>query len=241
MRQIEGRNPVLEALRASTPITEIYTKKELKKDERISEIIEIAKKKNIPVTETDIKDLSQTGRDQGIIAMAEFKDFGSLQGIIEKAYEEERMPLVIILSGIVYEHNLGRILRTAESTGVDAVIMPKNGFGLTPAVVKASAGASEHIPLFHENLFSTLKLLRKKGCKVIGMKEGKNKSIYNTNLNIPLVIVLGAEDEGIKPTLDKYIDEYISLPMKGKIESLNVAVAASVCLYEVIRQKNQNL
>jgi len=239
MRQIEGRNPVLEALKAGTKISKIYVKENLEENARIKEILKLAKKKNIQIEKKDsLREISKTkGRHQGIIAEAGDKKKYDIEEIIEKVYSENRKPLVLVFSGIDYEHNLGNIMRTSDCVGVDLIIVPRKSFGLSASVVKSSSGASEYVPLIKTNIFAALKKLRELGLKIIGLQENNKKTIYDSNFDLPLGIVVGKEDKGINEQLNKYIDEKISIPMKGKISSLNLAIAGSVCLYEVLRQR----
>ena len=128
-------------------------------------------------------------------------------------------------------------MRSAEAAGVDAVIVSNRCFGLTPVVSRTSMGACEHIPLIHENLYNALEILKDYGVKIFGARESKAQSIFQTDFSLPAAIVMGAEDKGISQTLAKHIDQFISIPMLGKIESLNVSVAAAICMYEVVRQR----
>ena len=239
MRQIEGRNPVLEALRAGTKLTRIYFSENLEKDKRLEEIEALAKKKHIPIEEKDLSKMEKSKRCQGVIAEAESSTNKDIKNLIEEAYARNEKPLVIVLSGAVYEHNLGSVLRSAECAGACAVIVPKDSIGLSPLVVKSSSGASEHIPLLKGDIFQFLKDLRELGLNIVALSEKAQKSIYDSNLNCPLCIIIGAEDAGIRKSVEKYIDESLSIPIKGKIESLNMGVAAAVAMYECVRQKTK--
>jgi len=239
MRQIEGRNPVLEAIKASSYITKIYVEENVVQNPRIIKILNLAKENKIPIEKKNhLKEISKTnGRHQGIIAIAENLEEPKLKNIMDDVFQRNKIPLFVVISGVDYEHNLGSVLRSSDGAGVDCVIVSRKGFKLTPLVIKSSAGASEHIPVIHSNLFQALKELRKNGLKVIALKEGSDKTIYTENLNMPLVVIVGKEDVGIKEGFDKYIDEYLSIPMKGKINSLNMAQATTVTLFEVLRQR----
>jgi 23S rRNA (guanosine2251-2'-O)-methyltransferase len=238
MRQIQGRNPVIEALRAKKPIVKILIQESIEKDSRINEILDLANKNSIKIIKTKNLDNFSKERHQGIIAFAEEEKEKSIKNIIEKIYKKNKIPLVILVSDVEYEHNLGKILRSADCFQADAVIVSKNAFKITPVVSKSSAGASEHINLIHSNLFSAMKYLRKQGLKIIGLKQFSDKKIFNSNLKCPLAIVIGSEHKGINESLEKYIDEFVSIPIYGKIDSLNMATALSISLYEVIRQRN---
>jgi 23S rRNA (guanosine2251-2'-O)-methyltransferase len=237
MRQIEGRNPVLEALRAGTKISMIYFSERIEKDNRIEEIEALAKKKQIPMESQDLSKMEKSKRCQGVIAIAESSTNKDVKSIIEEVYQRNEKPLVIMLSGIVYEHNLGSVLRSAECAGACVVLAAKDSIGLSPMVVKTSAGASEHIPLLKGDLYQFLKDLRDLGLMVVALSEKADRYIYDSNLNCPLCIIIGAEDAGVKKSLGKYIDEFLKIPIRGKIESLNMGVAAAVAMYECVRQK----
>ncbi|MCM2325207.1 MAG: RNA methyltransferase [Candidatus Woesearchaeota archaeon] len=238
MRQIEGRNPVLEALRAGTKISMIYFSERIEKDKRIEEIEDLARKKQIPMESQDLSKLEKSKRCQGVIAIAESSTNKDVKSIIEEVYQRNEKPLVIMLSGTVYEHNLGSVLRSAECAGACVVLAAKDSIGLSPMVVKTSAGASEHIPLLKGDLYQFLKDLRELGLMVVALSEKAEKYIYDSNLNCPLCIIIGAEDAGVKKSLEKYIDEFLKIPIKGRIESLNMGVAAAVAMYECVRQKS---
>ncbi len=230
-KQIEGRNPVYETLRSKTKITKIFIEENKKEHPRIKQIIDMANKQNIPVLMRDyISSFSETERHQGIIAYADKK--------ILKLKDIENPKLVILISGSDYDTNLGTLIRSAEVAGADCVILPKNT-KMTPHVVKSSAGATEHIPIIQENLFNALKHFRKLSLIVYALDEKSKKSIYDSNLNMPIVLIVGKEDTGVNDSLSKYVDEFISIPVKGKISSLNMAVSASIAMFEAIRQKTQ--
>jgi 23S rRNA (guanosine2251-2'-O)-methyltransferase len=233
-RQIEGRNAVIEALNSKTKIEEIYVQKDID-DPKINQILKYRFAKLVPKHELD--KMSKTRRHQGVIAIATDKEKIKLKPFIENIYDRKENPLIVVLSGAVYEHNLGTVLRSAECFGAHLVIIPKNTFGLTANVTKASAGASEHIPVLQTDLFQGLKELQQLGLKIIGLNEKSKTKLQNSKLNLPLAIIVGAEDKGINENFNKYIDEFLKIKMTGKINSLNMAAAASVCLYEVSRQK----
>lgn len=234
MRQIEGRNPVREALRAGTKITRIIFSSTA--GSGIEKIVALARKKNIPVEKTDdIKKHAKSRQAQGIIAMAE-EEVVKLKDLISQGIDDK--PLFVVVSGVEYEHNLGSILRSAECFGAKAVIAPRKSFGLSPVVAKASAGASEHIPLILMDLHQALKDLRKAGCFIFSLEEKSKTPIVKAKLDNALALVIGAEDKGIMMSIEKFIDQKISIPLKGKVESLNMASACSIALYECMRQRS---
>ncbi|MGI5827833.1 MAG: 23S rRNA (guanosine(2251)-2'-O)-methyltransferase RlmB [Patescibacteria group bacterium] len=240
-RQIEGRNPVREALRAGTPLKQILIEEQIKFDDRIYEIYRLAKSSGVPIVRMNSKKLrrlSKTeGHHQGVIAQAEVQEEKNLKVLLDEIYAKGKAPFFVILADVTYEHNLGAVLRSAEAAGVDAVITSNRGLKLTPVVSRTAVGAEEHIPFIHENLFTTIKLFKKEGITIFGAKEGDSRSIFRTNFKRGVALVIGGEDKGISEPLAKLIDENISIPMLGKIESLNLSVAAAICLYEVVRQR----
>jgi 23S rRNA (guanosine2251-2'-O)-methyltransferase len=241
LRQIEGRNSVLEALRAGSVVHKIYIEEKMGADERVQEILDRAKQSQIEIIRTQSKKLirmSKTGANhQGIIAQADFHEEPDIRQLVAEIRQTKKAPLFLVVPEVLYERNLGAILRTAEATKVDAVIINNRGHKLTPVVSKTAVGAGEYIPLIHENIFTTLKFFKQEGIWIYGLKEGDSKRIYNVDFTKPTALVIGAEDTGISISVAKYIDQLISIPMLGHIESLNMSVAASICLYEVVRQR----
>lgn len=232
MRQIEGRNACIEAIKAKSKINKIYVQEDLN-DPKLNQI---KKSKNVElVFKQKLDSMSKTKRHQGVIAIAEDFPKIKLKSFIEEIYNKNQTPLIILLAGVVYEHNLGSVLRSAECFGANAVILSKKSFGLSPAVIKASAGASEYIPIIQMDLHAALKEMHKLGLKTIALSEKSDKLIGEAKLDCPLCIIIGAEDKGINESIKKYIDEYVKISMKGKINSLNMAVAASVGLYEATK------
>jgi 23S rRNA (guanosine2251-2'-O)-methyltransferase len=152
---------------------------------------------------------------------------------------KEQTPLLLVLDGITDPHNLGACLRTAEGAGVVAVIAPKdNAVGLTPAARKVASGAAETVPFVQvTNLVRTIEKLKKLGIWFIGTSDKATGDLYTQNFKAPTAIVMGAEGKGLRRLTEEHCDELISIPMAGKVSSLNVSVATGVCLYEVVRQR----
>ena len=240
-RNIEGRNPVTEALRSKTKIRAVYIELATKDHPRIQAIVKLAQEKKIDVQELeDLSRMAKTKRYQGVIAIAEGEDKIKLKDVIDSAFDRREIPLFVVLSGTVYEYNLGSVMRSADAAGATAVIASQNSFGLSPVVAKSSAGASEHVTFIQDNLFNALKTLRDAGIKIVALKEGK-QSIYESRLDVPLALIVGAEDKGVNSGFDKFIDEYAGIPMKGKISSLNMAAAASIAMFEANRQRSKHI
>jgi len=212
-----------------------------RKDARIAALLALAQRRSVTVrtVSKDQLDMMAPGlRHQGVIAAVEAADY---QG--EDALELPATPdrLVLVLDGVQDPHNLGACLRTAEATGVTAVIIPKDrAVGLTPVARKAAAGAAERVPVVAvTNLVRTLERLKELGYWITGLAGEAEHSLYESDLTGPTVIVMGGEGEGMRRLTRETCDKLVNIPMAGKIESLNVSVAAAVCLYESVRQRAQ--
>ncbi|NLP44920.1 MAG: 23S rRNA (guanosine(2251)-2'-O)-methyltransferase RlmB [Peptococcaceae bacterium] len=239
-----GRNAVLELLKANQPVHKILLRSE-KSAGRNSDILSLAKEKGIPYQFVDNSVLNKHSfgeKHQGVVAFTAAKEYVTPQDILELAREKGEDPFILVLDEIEDPHNLGALLRTADAAGVHGVIIPKRrSAGLTPAVARASAGALAYVPVARvSNLVQTLKYLQEQGCWVSGAEMG-GQSIYQTDLTGPRVLVIGGEDKGLGRLVKDTCDEIISLPMCGKITSLNASVAGSLIMYEVRRQRNQGL
>ncbi|MGH8120155.1 MAG: 23S rRNA (guanosine(2251)-2'-O)-methyltransferase RlmB [Gammaproteobacteria bacterium] len=185
--------------------------------------------------------LSQFGRHQGIAVRMRRGRFSAqdLDTLLLSAATTE-LPLYLALDGIQDPHNLGACLRTADAAGVTAVILPKDrAVGMTPTVAKVASGALEKVPIVQvTNLARALRQLKDAGAWIVGASGDAEKSIYQTDLNRPLALVLGAEGKGLRENTRKHCDLLAHIPMAGTVASLNVSVAAAVCLYEAVRQRN---
>lgn len=239
-RQIEGRNPVLEALRGKTEVREIIIEEKIRPDERIREIRELSREKEVKIKTLrrfSLDKISKTQAHQGVIGWAEYPEEPSVKMILEEKRKKNQEPFFVILPEITYEQNLGAVLRTAEAGGVDGVIVSHRAPQLTPVVSRVSMGASEHLPLIHENIFSVLKLFKEEAVKLVAALAEAGESIYKTNLTGPIALIIGNESKGISsPLLDK-VDLQVKIPMFGRIGSLNLSVASAVLIYEVVRQR----
>ena len=239
--QIEGRNPVLEALKAKTPINRIIIEKGEERGS-ILEIISMAKDLGIPIKELDKKHLdkiSKTYNHQGIIAeTAEYK-YSEIEDLLEKADKRREDALLVILDGIEDPYNLGSIIRTSDAVGAHGIVIPKRrSASVTPLVIKSSAGAAAHVPVAREtNLNRTVEMLKEKGLWIAGA-DMEGTSIYETDLKGPLALVIGGEGKGISRLLKEKCDFLVSIPMVGEISSLNAATAAAIILYEIFRQRS---
>ena len=238
---IEGRNAVIEALRTETAIDKIYIAKG-ETDKTLGHIASKARDRGIVVVEADRRKLdhmSRTHAHQGVIALAAVREYVSVQSILEAAAEKGEAPLLVVCDEISDPHNLGAILRTAECAGAHGVIIPKRrSAGLTAVVAKTSAGAVSYMPVARvPNMAALLKDLKKQGVWVFGTAAEGSTTLYDADLKGPAAIVIGSEGDGMSRLVTENCDFLVSIPMKGKISSLNASAAAAVLLYEAVRQR----
>ena len=238
---IEGRNAVIEALRTETAIDKIYIAKG-ETDKTLGHIASKARDRGIVVVEADRRKLdhmSRTHAHQGVIALAAVREYVSVQSILEAAAEKGEAPLLVVCDEISDPHNLGAILRTAECAGAHGVIIPKRrSAGLTAVVAKTSAGAVSYMPVARvPNMSALLKDLKKQGVWVFGTAAEGTTTLYDADLKGPAAIVIGSEGDGMSRLVTENCDFLVSIPMKGKISSLNASAAAAVLLYEAVRQR----
>lgn len=238
--KIEGRNAVLEAFRSGKTIDKLYVQNGCK-DGPVQTILREAKKRDTIVNfvEKDRLDqLSQTGRHQGVIALAAAYAYGTVEEMLKAAKEKGEPPFLILLDNIEDPHNLGAIIRTANLAGAHGVIIPKRrAVGLTAVVAKTSAGAINYTPVAKvTNLSNTIAELKDQGMWFVCADMG-GTPMYQLDLKGPIGLVIGSEGEGVSPLVKKNCDFVASIPMKGDIDSLNASVAAGVLAYEILRQR----
>ena len=239
--RIEGRNPVMEALKSGREIDKILIAKGTEGGSLIK-ILGKAKDKGIPIQYVErqkINGMSESNAHQGIIALVAAYKYVHFEDIIEDANNKGKDPFILILDEIMDPHNLGSIIRTADAVGVDGVIIPKRrSVGLTAAVAKSSAGAIEYVSVAKvSNIAQTMDKIKKKGIWIAGADADGVKEHYNTDLKGPLALVIGNEGEGISRLIKEKCDFLVRLPMVGRVSSLNASVAAAVLMYEVFRQR----
>ena len=238
---IEGRNAVIEALRTDTAIDKIYLAKG-ETDKTLGHIASRAREAGIVVVEADrrkLDNMSRTHAHQGVIALAAVREYVSVQSILDIAAEKGEPPLIVVCDEISDPHNLGAILRTAECAGAHGVIIPKRrSAGLTAIVAKTSAGAVSYVPVARvANISATLKDLKKLGIWVLGTAAEGTTALYDADLKGPAAIVIGSEGDGMTRLVRENCDFLVSIPMKGRISSLNASAAAAILLYEAVRQR----
>jgi 23S rRNA (guanosine2251-2'-O)-methyltransferase len=241
---IYGTRAVIEAILAGKNIDKVMVQTGLSND-LIKELIAVAKNNNVPVAfvpAEKIKRLS-TKNHQGVICLLSSITFASVDNLIFKAYNEGREPFFLILDRITDVRNFGAIVRTAECAGVDGIIIADKGNApITSDAMKTSAGALNHVPICREkDMKKILKLLHDNGIRLVACTEKTEKSIYDVSLTGPLALILGSEEDGVSDTFLRESDELARIPLKGKIESLNVSVAAGVALYEAVRQHSGSI
>ena len=238
---IEGRNAVIEALRVGTPMDKIYIAKG-ETDKTLGHIASKARSAGIVVVEADrrkLDNMSRTHAHQGVIALAAVREYATVESILQAAADRGEPPLLVVCDEISDPHNLGAILRTAECAGAHGVVIPKRrSAGLTAVVAKTSAGAVSHIPVARvANLPSLLKELKKAGLWIFGSAADGTTPLYDADLKGPAAIVIGSEGEGMSRLVTENCDFLVSIPMKGKLNSLNASAAAAILLYEAVRQR----
>ena len=238
---IEGRNAVIEALRAGTAIDKIYLAKG-DTDSALGHIANTALANGVVVVNADrrkLDEMSRTHAHQGVIAVAAVREYASIEDIFQRAEEQGEPPLIVLCDELSDPHNLGAVIRTAECAGAHGVVIPKRrSAGLTAIVAKTSAGAVSHIPVARvPNLTALMKELQKRGVWIFGAEMNGTTSLYEADLKGPAAIVIGSEGSGMSRLVAETCDFTVSIPMKGKINSLNASAAAAILLYEAVRQR----
>ena len=239
--QIEGRNSVLELLESGKDVNKIFVTRG-EKHGSINKILGIAKERKIIVVEKDKKQMDEMAQEenyQGVIAIVPPFEYVEISDILEVAKERNEDPFVIVLDGIEDPHNLGSIIRTAETAGVHGVIIPKRrAVSVNSTVNKASAGAVEHMKIARvTNISDAIEELKQAGLWVCGTAVDTYKYYYNQDLTGPLAIVIGNEGKGIGEKVKKNCDFLVKIPMKGKVQSLNASVSTGIVVYEAVKQR----
>ena len=238
---IEGRNAVREALRAGIAVDKLYIARG-GTDRTLGRIAAQARELGVVVAEVDRRKLdamSATGSHQGVIAAAAAHAYATLDSILDAAREKGEPPLVVVCDEISDPHNLGAIIRTAECAGAHGVVIPKRrSAGLTAVVEKTSAGAVSYLPVARvPNIPALLRNLKERGLWIYGADAAGESAIYDTDLRCPAALVIGSEGAGMSRLTRESCDFLLSIPMRGRISSLNASAAAAVLLYEALRQR----
>ncbi|PNH20556.1 23S rRNA (guanosine(2251)-2'-O)-methyltransferase RlmB [Lachnospiraceae bacterium] len=239
---VEGRNAVIEAIRAGKSLDRLYVQDGLK-DGPIQTILREAKKQDCRlsfVTKERLNQMSETGHHQGVIAFLASDSYATVEEILKRAADRGEAPFLFLLDGIEDPYNLGAIIRTANQAGAHGVIIGKNrAVGLTASVARSSAGALHYTPVAKvTNLSRTMEELKKAGIWFVCADMG-GETMYRLNLTGAIGLVIGSEGKGVSELVKKHCDLVASIPMYGEIDSLNASVAAGVLAYEVVRQRLQ--
>ncbi len=238
---IFGIRAIIEAIHSGNTISKVYLQKDLK-GSLFSELNGLIKANgistsNVPVEKLDR--LSKHNNHQGAVAQISPIDFYDLETLIEKVVDEDKVPLFLLLDQLSDVRNFGAIIRTAECTGVNGIIIQKNGSAPVNAeTIKTSAGAAFKIPICKvDHIKDALFILQASAIKTVAATEKTEDSIFDINFNQPIAIIMGSEHRGVNPSILKMVDYKAKLPLLGEIESLNVSVACGAFLYETVRQR----
>ena len=239
--QVEGRNAVLELLESGRDINKILVANG-EKHGSIHKILAIAKERKIIVTEMErnkLNQIAQTPNNQGVIAIVPPYDYCEVEDILEEAKRKDEMPFILILDGIEDPHNLGSIIRTAETAGVHGIIIPKRrAASVNSTVSKVSAGAVEYMKIARvNNINETIKFLKQNDIWICGTDGQAKTYYYQQDFKMPVAIIIGSEGYGMSRLVKENCDFLVKIPMKGKITSLNASVSAGIVMYEVTKQR----
>ncbi len=238
--QIYGIRAVLEAISSNEPIDKIFIQRGLKGD-LFRELEGVVRKNQINISYVPIEKLNRLTKNnhQGVVANISPITFYELESLVEKVMEVKEKPLFLLLDQLSDVRNFGAIIRTAECTGVDGIIIQKKGAApVTADTIKTSAGAAFKVPIAKvDHIKDAVFYLQASGIQVVSASEKTNNTVYDVDFNTATAIVMGSEDRGISPSILKASDHVAKLPLLGEIESLNVSVACAVFLYEVVRQR----
>src|SRR5574337_80162 len=236
-----GLHAVREALKAGNrPLHRILV---LRTDKQFTDLVQLARSRRVPIhvqPQSSIDRLVPNGKHQGVVAFTSAKAYQTEESILARAAERHEAPLLVVLDGVEDPHNLGAVLRTAEGAGAHGVFVPeRRAAGLTSVVAKASAGAIDHIPVARvTNTSRLLETLKEAGVRIYGVEPTATRLITEVDLTGPVGLVFGGEGKGIRPGVLQHCDERIRIPMKGRVQSLNVSASAAVTLFEVVRQRS---
>ena len=238
---IEGRNAVQEALRAGRAIDKLYIARG-DSDRALGHIAGLARERGITVSDCERRKLdamSVTKAHQGVIAVCALREYASLDDILSVAEERGEPPFVIVCDEISDPHNLGAIIRSAECVGAHGVIIPKHrSAGLTAVVGKTSAGAAEHMAVARvPSIAAALDELKRRGLWVYGAAAEGSSGMWQTELTGPIALVIGSEGDGLGRLVRERCDFLVSIPLRGRVSSLNASTAAAVLMYEILRQR----
>jgi len=236
-----GLHAVREALKAGTrPLQRLVV---LRTDKQFADLVQLARSLHVPVHLQPVASLDRLvpgGKHQGVVAFAAAKGYQTEEGILARAAERHEPPLLVILDGVEDPHNLGAVLRTAEGAGVHGVFIPeRRAVGLTSVVAKVSAGAIDHIPVARvTNTTRLLESLKETGVWIYAVEPTGDRLFTDVDFRGPVGFVFGGEGKGVRPGVLQHCDDRLRIPMKGRVQSLNVSASAAVVLFETVRQRN---
>lgn len=237
---IFGTRAVMEAIKAGREIEKIFIQSGLNND-LIKELITTAQARKVPYTFVPQQKLSTLGdkNHQGVACQLAVVQYASLENIIDKCYSEGREPFFLILDRVTDVRNFGAIARTVECAGLDGIIIGDKGNApISADAMKTSAGALNHLPVCRvKDMRETFRFLKDNGIQIVACTEKAEQSLYEVQMNSPLALIMGSEEDGISPQMLKDADHLAKIPMRGQIASLNVSVAAGIAIYEAVRQK----
>lgn len=241
--QVEGRNAVIELLESGRDINKIFVSNG-EKNGSINKILSLAKDKKVIVTEVNrkkIQEMAQSDNHQGVIAIVPPFEYCDIDDILECAKNRNEDPFILILDGIEDPHNLGAIIRTAETAGVHGIIIPKRrAASVNSTVAKVAAGAVEHMNIARvNNINEAIRYLKENDVWICGTDIDTNTYYYNQNLTGSIGIVIGSEGFGMGKLVKDNCDFLVKIPMKGKITSLNASVSTGIVIYEAVRQREK--
>ncbi|MEZ4853501.1 23S rRNA (guanosine(2251)-2'-O)-methyltransferase RlmB [Flavobacterium sp.] len=243
-QQIFGIRAIIEAIQSGTEIDKVFVQKDSQGD-LMRELFKVLKQHNINYSQVPVEKLNRLGNrnHQGAVATISPITFANLDNLIVSLLEAEKKPLFIILDGVSDARNFGAIIRTAECTGVNGIIIAKQGSApVNGDTVKTSAGAVFNVPICKvDHVKDAVFHLQASGIKTVAATEKTNHTLYDINFKEPIAIIMGSEDKGVNPSVLKIVDEKAKLPMFGTISSLNVSVACGAFLYEAVRQRISEL
>jgi len=237
---IFGTRAVIEAVNSDKQVEKVLITRS-NDNELQKELIDLLKKHKIYFQFVPFQKINRVTKKnhQGVIAFISPVTFYDVEEIVTRVFEEGRIPLIVVLDGVTDVRNFGAIVRTAECAGVDAILVPEKGSAQINAdAVKTSVGALLKLPICRtRSLRITLEKLQNSGLKIISASEKAKNNYYQSDFNLPLAIVVGAEDTGVSKSIISLSDEFVKIPLLGEIKSLNVSVAASILIYESVKQR----
>ncbi len=240
---IFGIRPLLEAIDNGNIPERVLIQKGLQ-GENFALLFQKIRQSKIPFQMVPVEKLNRVTRKnhQGVIAYVSLIEYQPLHMVLQSLFEQGETPLLVLLDGVTDVRNMGALVRSAECAGAHAVIIPEKGVApINADAIKASAGALSRLPICREPyLPATISFLKECGLEVFALDEKSKTTIYQSDLNKPLALIMGSEDQGISAAILKVSDQVISIPMKGQIGSLNVSVAAGVVLFEALRQREDH-